>query len=90
MIMEEVSSHVFPPVLPDVCVVVVGVVGDGDGLPCSGAWADRHGGRQLLGGEVDGLRWCCNYGALSRRGEARLSRGGGAGPLGVPGRHWSE
>ena len=36
---------VLPPLLPGVCVVVGGGVGDDDGLPWAGAWMYRHRGR---------------------------------------------
>ena len=40
--LEEVPMDVLPPLLPGVCVVVRGGVGDDDGLPWAGARVHRH------------------------------------------------
>ena len=37
MFFKEVSVDVVPPVLPDIGVIILGRVGDGDGLPQGGA-----------------------------------------------------
>ena len=62
MFFEEVPPDVLPPLLPGVCVVVGGRVGDDDGLPWGGAWMDRHRCRRCLRGYVDCVGGGCCYG----------------------------
>ena len=62
MFLEEVSTYVVPTVLPGVCVVVGGRVGDDDCLPWGGAQVYRHGCRRRLLVYVDGLGGGCRYG----------------------------
>ena len=50
MFLEEVSPDVLPPLLPGVCVVVGGGVGDDNGLRWGGAWMYRHRSDDACGG----------------------------------------
>ena len=60
--LEEFPTDVLPALLPGVCVVVRGGVGDDDGLPWGGARVYRHGCRRCLRGYVDGVGGGCCYG----------------------------
>ena len=62
MFLEEVPPDVLPPLVPGVCVVVGGGVGDDDGLPWGGAWMYHHRCRRCLRGYVDGVGGGCCYG----------------------------
>ena len=62
MFLEEVPPNVLPPLLPGVCVVVRGGVGDDDGLPWGGTWMYCHRCRRRLRGYVDGVGEGCCYG----------------------------
>ena len=66
MFLEEVPSDVLPSLLPGVCVVIGGGVGDDDGLPRGGAWMHRHRCRRCLRGYVDGVGGGCCYGVSFR------------------------
>ena len=66
MFFEEVPPDVLPPLLPGVCVVIGGGVGDDDGLPCTGARMYRHRCGQCLRGYVDGVGGGCCYGVSLR------------------------
>ena len=60
LFLEEVPPAVLAPLLPGVCVVAWGGVGDDNGLPWGGARMYRHRCRRCLRGYVDGVfvRWC--------------------------------
>ena len=60
MLLEEVPD-VLPPLLPGVCVVVGGGVGDDDGLQWGGAQMHLHRCRQCLRVYVDGVGGGCCY-----------------------------
>ena len=61
--LEEVPPDVLPPLLPGVCVVVRGGVGDDNGLPWGGAWMYRHRCPRCLRGYVGmGMGGSCCYG----------------------------
>ena len=66
MFLEEVPPDVLPPLLPGVCAVVGGGVGDDDGLPWGGAWMYRHRCGRCLRGYVDGVGGGCCYGVSLR------------------------
>ena len=62
MFLEEAPTDVLPPLLPGLCVVVGGGVGDDDGLPWVGARMYRHSCGRCLRGYVDGMGGGCCYG----------------------------
>ena len=66
MFLEEVPTYVPPPLLPGVCLVVRGGVGDDNGLPWSGARMYRHRCRRCLRGYVNGVGGGCCYGVSLR------------------------
>ena len=66
MFLEEVPPEVLPPLLPGVCVVVRGWVGDDDGLPWGAARMYRHRCPRKLRGYVDGVGGGCCYGVSLR------------------------
>ena len=66
MFLDEVPPDVLPRLLPGVCMVVWGRVGDDDGLPWRGARLYRHRCRRCLRGHVDGVGEGCCYGVSLR------------------------
>ena len=62
MFFQEVPPDVLPPLLPGVCVVVLGGVGDDNRLSSGGAWMYCHWCRRCLQGYVDGVGGGCCYG----------------------------
>ena len=68
---------VLPPLLPGVCVVVWGGVGDDDGLPLDWARMYRHRCRRCLPGYVDGVGGGCCYGVSLRWCDCGIPLDGG-------------
>ena len=64
--LEEVPPDVLPPLLPGVCVVVGGGVGDDNGLPWGGTRMHPHRCRRWLRGYADGVGGGCCYGVSLR------------------------
>ena len=62
MFLEEVPTDVLQLLLPGVCVVVGGGVGDDDGLPWGGARMYRDRCQRCLRGYVNGVGGACCYG----------------------------
>ena len=77
---EGISTDVLPPVLPGMCVVVGGGVGDDDGLPWGGARVYHHVSRRRFwgylddvgGGRRNGVPLCWCDGRILLDGEEEL------------------
>ena len=74
MFLEGVPPDVLPRLLPGVCVVVGGGVGDDHGR--AGAWMYRHRCRRCLRGYVDDVGGGCCYGVSLRGCNCAIALGG--------------